>query len=94
MRSSGWPWRRSAAGCLWQQLSTSTKTVVDLNGGEPDPGDTLRYTITLRESAGIAAPGVNVTDDLAAELGQLAVIGMPPGAVDGLLSSLAQLLPS
>jgi uncharacterized repeat protein (TIGR01451 family) len=32
-------------------LSTSTKSVVDLNGGEPDPGDTLRYTITLVESA-------------------------------------------
>jgi hypothetical protein len=63
-------------------LSTSTKTVVDLNGGEPDPGDTLRYTITLVESAGIAAPGVNVVDDLAAELENLTIVGIPPGAVD------------
>jgi uncharacterized repeat protein (TIGR01451 family) len=63
-------------------LSTSTKTVVDLNGGEPDPGDTLRYTITLVESAGIAATGVAVVDDLAAELGSLAVVGIPAGAVD------------
>jgi hypothetical protein len=33
-------------------LSTSTKSVVDMNGGEASPGDTLRYTITLTESAG------------------------------------------
>jgi uncharacterized repeat protein (TIGR01451 family) len=63
-------------------LSTSTKTVVDLNGGEPDPGDTIRYTITLVESAGVAATGVSVVDDLAAELGLLSVVSIPPGAVD------------
>jgi uncharacterized repeat protein (TIGR01451 family) len=63
-------------------LSTSTKTVVDFNGGEPDPGDTLRYTITLVESAGVAAAGVGVVDDLAAELGNLAVVSIPPGAVN------------
>jgi uncharacterized repeat protein (TIGR01451 family) len=63
-------------------LSTSTKTVVDLNGGEPDPGDTVRYTVTLVESAGVAATGVRVVDDLAAELGNLAVVSIPPGAVD------------
>jgi hypothetical protein len=27
-------------------LSTSTKTVVDLNGGDAEPGDVLRYTVT------------------------------------------------
>jgi len=63
-------------------LSTSTKTVVDLNGGEPDPGDTVRYTITLVESAGVAATAVGVVDDLAAELGNLAVVSIPPGAVN------------
>ena len=63
-------------------LSTSTKTVVDLNGGEPDPGDTVRYTVTLVESAGVAATGVSVVDDLAAELGLLTVVSIPPGAVD------------
>jgi uncharacterized repeat protein (TIGR01451 family) len=68
---------------LGPNLSTSTKTVVDLNGGDPDPGDTIRYTITLVESAGIAASGVSVVDDLAAELGALAVVSIPPGAVDG-----------
>jgi uncharacterized repeat protein (TIGR01451 family) len=64
-------------------LATSTKSVVDLNGGEPDPGDTLRYTITLIETAGVAASGVTVVDDLAAELSQLAVVGIPPAAIDG-----------
>jgi uncharacterized repeat protein (TIGR01451 family) len=63
-------------------LSTSTKTVVDVNGGEPDPGDTLRYTIALTESAGIAASGVGVIDDLAAEVGALNVVALPPGALD------------
>lgn len=63
-------------------LSTSTKSVVDLNGGEPDPGDTLRYTITVVESAGIAASGVSVVDDLASDLTDLTVIAMPPGASD------------
>jgi uncharacterized repeat protein (TIGR01451 family) len=61
-------------------LSTSTKSVVDLNGGEPDAGDTLRYTITLVESAGVAATAVSVVDDLAAELGSLAVVSVPAGA--------------
>jgi uncharacterized repeat protein (TIGR01451 family) len=63
-------------------LSSSTKAVLDLNGGEPDPGDVVRYTVTLAESAGIAATGVSVVDDLAAELGELAVVSTPPGAVD------------
>ncbi len=63
-------------------LSTSTKTVVDLNGGEPEPGDTVRYTITVVESAGVAATAVSVVDDLAAELGSLAVVSVPAGATD------------
>ena len=63
-------------------LSTSTKTVVDLNGGEPEPGDVLRYTVRLFESAGVAATAVGVVDDLAAELGNLTVVSIPPGAVD------------
>ena len=67
---------------LGPNLSTSTKSVVDLNGGEPNPGDTLRYTVTLVESAGLLATGVSVVDDLAAELGNLAVISIPPGATN------------
>ncbi len=63
-------------------LSTSTKTVTDLNGGEADAGDTLRYTITLRETAAVAAPAVSVTDPLPANTTSLAVVSIPPGATD------------
>ncbi|MDZ7826502.1 MAG: DUF11 domain-containing protein [Gammaproteobacteria bacterium] len=47
---------------LTPDLSASSKSVVDLNGGDAEPGDTLRYTITLDESAGVAASGLRVTD--------------------------------
>src|SRR5690606_32558518 len=45
-------------------LSTSTKTVQDLDGGDANPGDALRYTISVIESAGYAANDVTVTDTL------------------------------
>lgn len=43
-------------------LSTSTKSVVDLNGGMILPGDILEYTITLKETNSVAATGIDVTD--------------------------------
>ncbi len=45
-------------------LSTSTKTVSDLNGGDVEPGDVLAYTITLVETGGKRAKFVSVTDDI------------------------------
>lgn len=63
-------------------LSTSTKSVVDLNGGEVDPGDTLRYTVTLVETAGVAASGVRVTDDIPADVTGFNVVSLPAGAVN------------
>lgn len=63
-------------------LSTSTKTVVDLNGADADPGDTLRYTITLIESGGVAATNISVTDNLPANTTGLSVISYPAGATD------------
>jgi uncharacterized repeat protein (TIGR01451 family) len=63
-------------------LSTSTKTVQDLNGGDAEPGDTLRYTITISESAGVAATGVSVTDDIPANVSGFAVNSIPAGASD------------
>ncbi len=69
-------------------LSTSTKTVVDLNGGSVEAGDVLRYTITLTESGGqIAASNVTVVDDLAANLGDLSVVSIPAGATDASVGS-------
>ena len=63
-------------------LSTSTKGVVDLNGGDADPGDTLRYTITLIETGGFDALNVSVTDDIPALVNSFTVGTIPPGAVD------------
>jgi uncharacterized repeat protein (TIGR01451 family) len=65
-------------------LSTSTKTVVDTNGGEVMPGDILRYTITLNETGGqgIAATGARVVDDLPADLDTLSIVSVPAGATD------------
>ena len=45
-------------------VATSTKSVVDLNGGEVAPGDTLRYTVSIIESAGAPTSGVVLTDDI------------------------------
>ncbi|MDF1581030.1 MAG: hypothetical protein P1P74_09675 [Desulfuromonadales bacterium] len=61
-------------------LSTSSKSWQDLNGGEPDPGDTLRYTITLKETAGVEATGVSVSDTVDASLENLSVFSCPAGA--------------
>jgi uncharacterized repeat protein (TIGR01451 family) len=63
-------------------LSASTKSVVDLNGGDAQPGDVLEYTITLNESAGIAVGGVSVLDNMPANVGSLTVTSKPAGSTD------------
>ena len=45
-------------------LSTSTKSVNDINGAPLAPGDTLEYTISLNETGGVAATGVSITDTI------------------------------
>lgn len=67
---------------LASDLSTSTKSVVDLNGGDADPGDTLRYTIQLNESAGVAANNVTVSDDIPGFIDAYGIVSLPPGATD------------
>lgn len=67
---------------LRPDLSISTKVVVDLNGGEPDPGDVLRYTITLTESGGAAATGASVLDDVPANVTNFSVVAVPPGSIN------------
>lgn len=70
------------ATILHPDLSTSTKGVVDLNGGDIQAGDILQYTINLVESAGAAASNVRVTDILQAGLGGLTVTQVPGGGTD------------
>jgi uncharacterized repeat protein (TIGR01451 family) len=45
-------------------LSASTKSVLDLNGGQVLPGDTLRYTLTITNSSNFNATNVNLTDHM------------------------------
>jgi uncharacterized repeat protein (TIGR01451 family) len=61
-------------------LATSTKTVVDLNGGDADPGDVLRYTLTLIESGGYAVNAASVTDDVPANVTGFTLVSLPAGA--------------
>ena len=63
-------------------LSGSDKDWDDTNGGDQDPGDVLQYTITLTESAGLAASGVSVTDNIPANLTAFTVLSVPPGATN------------
>ena len=67
------------ASCV-PKLSTSTKTVVDLDGGDYLAGDLLQYIITLNESNGAAAAsGVSVTDTIDTNLA-ISTVTPPAGA--------------
>jgi uncharacterized repeat protein (TIGR01451 family) len=70
------------AAVVGPTLATSTKTVQDLNGGDAEPGDTLRYTILLTESAGYAAPAIRVTDSVPLNISAYTLIGYPAGATN------------
>jgi uncharacterized repeat protein (TIGR01451 family) len=66
-------------------VSTSTKSVVDLNGGEVAPGDTLRYTITLTESANAIAPNVSLVDAIPDNTTFAGYFALPAGATSSTL---------
>ena len=61
-------------------LATSSKTVLDVNGGEASPGDTLRYTVTLTESAGGQAVNVVLSDDIPVNTTFGGFVSIPAGA--------------
>jgi uncharacterized repeat protein (TIGR01451 family) len=63
-------------------LSTSTKTWIDTNGGDQNPGDVIQYTITLNESNGSVANTVSVTDNMPANITNFAVVSIPAGATN------------
>jgi len=70
-------------------ISTSTKTVVDVNGGEASPGDTLRYTVTLTESAGGQAVNVSLTDDVPDNVTFAGFVSIPAGAASSFTAAPA-----
>jgi len=70
-------------------ISTSVKEVVDLNGGNVNSGDTLRYSIVINESAGIAVNGLSLTDHIAAEFSNYSVVSLPTNAIDNSLPAPA-----
>ncbi|MCB9737760.1 MAG: DUF11 domain-containing protein [Deltaproteobacteria bacterium] len=49
-------------------LASSSKTVVDLNGGDIEPGDTLRYTILLTNSGKLPTGAIELKDPLPSSL--------------------------
>ena len=63
-------------------LSTSSKTWTDLNGGDQNPGDVIQYTITLNETAGLLASGVTVTDNMPPNVTGFTVVSYPAGATN------------
>lgn len=65
-----------------QDLSTSTKTVSDLNGGQVAPGDTLRYTVTISNAGGVDATNVTVYDDIPANITGWSLVSSPAGSTD------------
>lgn len=63
-------------------LTTSTKAVINTNGGDYAVGDTVQYTVTLVESAGAIAVNASVTDTVAATLSNVTVTSFPGGATN------------
>ncbi len=68
--------------CVFPDLSTSTKTVEDLNGGSVLPGNILRYTISLKETGHYNATNVTVTDNIPSNVAAFTVVSFPPGATN------------
>jgi hypothetical protein len=58
-------------------VTTSTKTVTDLNGGNVQAGDTLRYRIEIKETNGIDAVGGSLTDHLDSNIASFTLVNLP-----------------
>jgi hypothetical protein len=58
-------------------IKTSTKTVTDLNGGNVQAGDTLRYIIEIKETNGIDAVGGSLTDHLDSNIASFTLVNLP-----------------
>ena len=63
-------------------LSSSVKSVLDLNGGQVLPGDTLRYTMSLSNSSNFNATAVTLTDPMPALISSFSVFSRPGGSIN------------
>lgn len=63
------------------ELVASTKAAADDNGGAPEPGDGLTYTILASNTGNVGETGVVVTDVVPVELGD--VVALDGGSYDG-----------
>ncbi|MCB1691712.1 MAG: CCXG family PEP-CTERM protein [Pseudomonadales bacterium] len=63
-------------------LSTSTHQPVDVNGGDAETGDVIRYTITLTETGGAEAEHIAVTAEMPAGVTNFTIVSVPAGATD------------
>ena len=60
--------------------ATSTKTWVDLNGGDVNPGDTVEYTITVTDSGSAVGNNIEVTDNIPADISSYSLVSIPGGS--------------
>ena len=63
-------------------LSASSKVPDNLNGDLLLAGDTLQYTITIDDASDLAVTGIQVTDDLPANISAYRITSLPSGATD------------
>ncbi|WP_419813388.1 hypothetical protein [Bacterioplanoides sp.] len=61
-------------------LSQSQKSVLDLNGGNVEAGDVLRYTFTIREASGKAVDNLILEDTFPDLYREIAVVRRPNGS--------------
>lgn len=63
-------------------LTTSQKTVNDVNGGEVQVGDILEYTLEIINTGNLAATGIRVTDDIPNNVENFTIVTPPGSGVD------------
>lgn len=62
-------------------LSASSKTYSNLSGDSILAGDTLEYTITIDDTSSLATSGIQLYDDLPANISGFTITALPAGAV-------------
>lgn len=63
-------------------LSASTKTASDDNGGLLLPGETITYTITIDETDDLELPSIQVLDNIPANISTYTITQIPSGSQD------------